>query len=77
MQSPFKNTFENPVFKLEEHKHGDHSHIKLELGKVYTEKGGLKISDEGFIAVRQELTLMKLQRQLVKLVKKARAMAGR
>ena len=37
----------NPVFNLEEHKHGDHSHIKLELGKAYTEKGGLKISDEG------------------------------
>lgn len=37
----------NPVLTLEEHKHGDHSHIKLELGKAYTEKSGLKISDEG------------------------------
>jgi hypothetical protein len=37
----------NPVFNLEEHKHGDHCHIKLELGKAYAEKGGLKISDEG------------------------------
>jgi len=37
----------NPVFNLEEHKHGDHSHIKLVIGKPYTESGGLKISDEG------------------------------
>ena len=37
----------NPVFDLEEHKHGDHSHIKLVIGKPYTESGGLKISDEG------------------------------
>ena len=37
----------NPIFNLEEHKHNDHSHIKLTLGRTYTEKGGLKISDEG------------------------------
>ncbi len=37
----------NLVFDLEEHKHGNHSHIKLVIGKPYTEKGGLKISDEG------------------------------
>lgn len=37
----------NPVFDLEEHTHGDHSHIKLVIGKPYTESGGLKISDEG------------------------------
>lgn len=38
---------QNPVLYLEEHKHDNHSHIKLSVGETHTEKSGLKISDEG------------------------------